>query len=423
MRTFRFLDLRNYKKAVLVFVAFVFLHSLMYFDYVNLDPTIYGWVSNGLVLILAPLCFFSIGPKKMPASPWLLGLLAVPMLSFLPCWLENGQSVFTSARAYMALWLPLLYYLLHKSKISEKELVIMITVFAVVRTVITIVQQFTYPEYLFTFRPEGLDASGLFKGIERRSGIYRFCIEDTFLSMFLVFYYFWKMTRHYRLTDLLLFLTGLLGVYLDQTRQLMFSTVVALVLVLVFSVRIKHKWLILLLVAAIGGIVALNANTLFEDLLLMTEQELNSDNIRILSYTTYLLEFWGGPLSVVFGNGPIGNSSYGQQVLYMYENMKLFHSDVGIVGAANLYGVVTVLFYLAFLVFFVFRNWKKFRIHIKMYFVAQLINLPMICIFTQRVNCMIFLAFMLFLCDKDIKRYDRIIQCRVSRRISSTASC
>lgn len=407
---FKILDLRQYRKIVLVFTAFVFLHSLMYFDYININPTYYGWVSNGLVLLLGAVCTISVSPRKMPASYWLLGLLAVPMLSFLPCWLENGQSPISSLRTYLACWLPLLYFLLHKSKISERELVLVITVFAVTRTLITIVQQFTYPDYLFTFRPEGLDASGMFKGIERRSGIYRFCIEDTFLSMFLVFYFFWRMTKRFKITDLCLFLVGLLGVYLDQTRQLMLSTVLSLVLVFLFTVRIKHKALIVFLLAAIVGVVALNADTLFGDLLLMTSQDLNHNNIRLFSYSTYLFEFWGGPLSVVFGNGPAAwDSAYGQQVAYMYENLKLFHSDVGIVGAANLYGVITVLFYLAFLVFFVFRNWKKFRIHIKMYFVAQLINLPMICIFTQRVNCMIFLGFMLFLCDKDIRRYDRRI--------------
>lgn len=407
---FKILDLRQYRKIVLVFTAFVFLHSLMYFDYININPTYYGWVSNGLVLLLGAVCIISVSPRKMPASYWLLGLLAVPMLSFLPCWLENGQSPISSLRTYLACWLPLLYFLLHKSKISERELVLVITVFAVTRTLITIVQQFTYPDYLFTFRPEGLDASGMFKGIERRSGIYRFCIEDTFLSMFLVFYYFWRMTKRFKITDLCLFLVGLLGVYLDQTRQLMLSTVLSLVLVFLFTVRIKHKALIVFLLAAIVGVVALNADTLFGDLLLMTSQDLNHNNIRLFSYSTYLFEFWGGPLSVVFGNGPAAwDSAYGQQVAYMYENLKLFHSDVGIVGAANLYGVITVLFYLAFLAFFVFRNWKKFRIHIKMYFVAQLINLPMICIFTQRVNCMIFLGFMLFLCDKDIRRYDRRI--------------
>lgn len=398
------LDLRKFPKASLVFVGFVFLHSLMYFDYIGINPTYYGWISNILSLALIASLFVIKGPLRTPSSPWLLLFLMVPMLSFLPCWIENGQSPLVSARAYLSSFLPLVFFILLRSGAKEKDLVKMLTLFAVVRTLINIIQQFTYPDYLFTFRPEGLDATGYFKGIEVRSGIYRYCIEDTFLSMFLVFYYFGRLLKRIDLSDVFFFFFGLFGVYLDQTRQLMLSTLIALVLVPLLSLRGKRRLILFVIMSLVILLAAINAAVLFEDLILMTTRDLDYDNIRILSYTTYLLEFWGGPLSVIFGNGPVGDSAYGQQIAYMYENLKLFHSDVGIVGALNLYGIVTVLVYFAFIVFFVFRNWKKFRIHIKMYFVAQFINMPMICIFTQRVNCMIFLAFMLFLCDKDIRR-------------------
>lgn len=407
------LDLRQYRLAALVLISFVFLQSLSYFDYVNINPTWHGRISNGLVLLLMLLCLISRSPRRMPAQYWFLGLLAVPMLSFLPCWLENGQSPVVSLRAYMNVGLALVYFLLHKSAIREQDLVNVLTAFAVVRTLIVIIQQFTYPDYAFTSRPGGLDALGDYQDIEIRSGLYRFAIEDTFLSMFLVFYYFWKLTCRFNPYDLFFFLFGLVGVYLDQTRQLMLSTILALALVMLFSRRIRRNWKIVLIVLVIlGGIVAFFADRLFGELLMMTQGDLsNGQYIRTYAYTTYLLEFWGGPLSVIFGNGPIGGvSAYGEEIQYMYENLRLFHSDVGIVGAANLYGIVTVLFYFAFLVFFVFRNWKKLRIHLKMYFLAQIINLPMICIFTQNVNCMVFLAFMLFLCDRDIKRYDKLVQ-------------
>lgn len=50
-----------------------------------------------------------------------------------------------------------------------------------------IVEQFTYPHYWFAYRPEGYAADGHFYGIEIRSGIMRFYIMDTYMSMFLVF--------------------------------------------------------------------------------------------------------------------------------------------------------------------------------------------------------------------------------------------
>lgn len=402
------LDLRKYKSNILAFVAFVYLHSLQYFNYVNLNPTVHGRLSFIFAGIIILLCIFSKSPRIIPGRNWMLGILLVPVLSFLPCWLENGQSPVDSARAYIPAFVGLSYFLLHKAKIKEKDVVSIITALAVIRTVINIIQQFTFPDYLFCYRPEGLDAGGYFKDIEIRSGIYRYAIEDTYLSMFLVFYYFRRLLKRVNALNAGLFLFGLAGVYLDQTRQLMFSTFLALVLVLVFSVRFKQKWIILSLIGVVVAFFVINAETLFADLIYITSSDLNYGNIRIFAYSTYLLEFWGGPLSVIFGNGPVQwSSSYGAQVAYYQENLRLFRSDVGIVGAANMYGVVIVLLLIAYLAFYVFRNWKKLRIHNKMFFIAMVINLPMICFFTQHYHWLMFLGFMMYFCDNDIKFYDR----------------
>lgn len=403
------IDLRKNKNAVLAFVLFVFLHSLMYFDYVGVDATTYGRFSNLLVLLLIPLCIICRSPKSMPGQYWVLGFLLVPVLSFIPCWLENGQNPITSLRAYMNSALVLVFFLLHKAQVKESDLVKGITLFALIRIIITVIQQFTFPDYLFSSRLEGFDTLGYFADIEVRSGFYRYNIDDTLLSMFLVFYYFWRLTKRINTQDAVIFLIGLLGVYIDQTRQLMVSTVLALFIFLFFSSRIRYKWAILLAVGIVSLIVVFNADILFGDLLFMTQDDMSSDNIRLRTYATYLFEFWGGPLSVVFGNGPVGNSAYGEQVLYMYTDLKLYHSDIGIGGAANLYGVVFVLFYLSFYIFYVARNWKKLRGYLKMYFMAQVINLPMICVFTSRVYSFIFMSFMIYLCDLCIKRYDRRI--------------
>lgn len=410
-----FIDLREYKAYVMAFVAFVYIHSLQYFNYVNLNPTIHGRISLALALLTILLCLFSKGPKTIPGRYWMYGILFVPILSFLPCWLENGQSPVDSARAYLPAFVALSYFLLHKAKVKEIDIVNLITALAVVRTLITIVQQFTFPDYLFCYRPEGLDAGGYFKGIEIRSGLYRFAIEDTYLSMFLVFYYFRCLLKQVNALNLGLFLFGLAGVYIDQTRQLMLSTFLAVVLVLLFSVHFKQKWIIIGVIGAVSAIVYLNADVLFEDLMDLTRSDLNSRNIRLLAYTTFLFEFWGGPLSVIFGNGPVQwASAYGAQIAYYQENLRLFRSDVGLVGAANMYGVVIVLFLIAYLVFYVFRNWKKLRIHNKMYFVAMVINLPMICIFTQHYHWLMFLGFMMYFCDNDIRHYNRRLSGRQS---------
>jgi len=414
------LDLRKYDKAVIAGVFFIFLHSLRYFDYIGLSDTLFGHVSKLASLLLIGLCFISKGPKNVPGRYWMLALLTVPMLSFLPAWLENGQSPIESFSTYLPFGMVLVYFILHDARISPAEIIKILTVFAIVRLLIYVVQQFTYPSYLFAFRTEGLNSSGYFTGIEVRSGIYRYYIEDTYLSMFLVFYYLQRLLRGRKLADLALFMVGLIGVYLDQSRQFMVSTLVAIVFVVFFASRIRHKGFYLLGALAVAGVVIAGTGNLFEELVYMTQEDLSSDNIRLLAYTTYALEFWGGPLSVIFGNGPVGHSAYGEKVSYLYENMHLFHSDVGIVGAVNLFGIATVMLFLAFFIFHVFRNWRKLQMHIKMYYIAMLVNAPLVTIYTQNINWFVFFAFMMYLTDRSILRYDRrMIMLRKARAVKT----
>lgn len=401
------IDLRPYSKLVIAGVFFIFLHSLRYFDFIGLNETIYGNCSKLFALFLIILCVISKSPRQMPGRYWWIALLAVPMLSFLPAWLENGQSPVESFKAYLPFGLALIYFILHSAKIRPSEIARIFTVFAIIRLLIYITQQFTFPHYLFAFRTEGFNSFGYYAGIEMRSGIYRYYIEDTYLSMFLVFYYLQRLLKSRRLTDLVFLFIGLIGVYLDQSRQFMVSTVVAVLFVIFFASKIKYKGLILLGMAGVAAILLSFSEQIFGDLLFMTQDDLSSDNIRLLAYTTFALEFWGGTLSVIFGNGPIGHSAYGEKVAYLNQNMNLYHADVGIVGAANLYGIVTVLMLLVFFLFFVVRNWRKLQTHLKMYYVAMVVNLPLVTIYTQNLNWFVFFAFMLYLSDRSIIGYDR----------------
>lgn len=403
------LELRNNSKIVIAGIVFIFLHSLRYFDFVGINETIYGHISKLSALALIVLFFFTRGPRQTPGWYWMIALLTVPMLSFLPSWVENGQSPVQSLSAYLPFGLVLVYFFLHKAKVSPSELVRILTILALVRIGIYVIQQFTYPYYLFAYRQEGLSSSGVFTGIEVRSGIYRYYIEDTYLSMFLVFYYLQKTFKRRRPSDLILFTVGLIGVYLDQSRQFMVSTLVAIMFVFFFASEIRNKGWLLLVIFAIFSVVLLNYEKLFADLLYMTHDDMSSDNIRLLAYTTYGLELWGGPLSVIFGNGPPGKSAFGEQIQYYCSDLHLYYNDIGLVGAAFLFGVVTVLLFLAFMVFFVFRNWRKLQMHLKMYYIAMLVYSPLVTIYTQNINWFVFFGFMLYLSDLSIAHYNRRI--------------
>ena len=399
-------EIRSKKELIpSIIIGFIFLQYLHYFDYVKYDFVLGGNICKIMaIFVMLVFIFGKYSINVCPSKKYVIGFVFIPMLSFIPCFFEHGQSFVESFRVYLPYVILFLYFYMHKEKISVKTLINILTIFAVVRTSILIVEQFTYPNYLFAFRPETYDENGILKPIEVRSGIYRYYISDTYFSQFLIFYYFQKITEIYRLKYLVFFLFGLVGLYLDQTRQFMVTTVLALVIISLLSSNFKHKKLAISLIV-LSGIVILNfSDILFGSLVSKTSDELNEDNIRYLSYYTYFSSYWGGPLSYIFGNGMAGNSAYGIEMQKLTLDYGLWRADVGIVGFLNQYGYVSVLYFLLFYIFYLRKNWKYIDAHLQMFFLASLLNLPLVVFFVNNTNWYVFWAFMMYLLDEAVVR-------------------
>ena len=183
----------------IILIGWIYLHTLHYFDFTLYNPTLGGQI-NKLICIILILYLFThrIIAKYAYSKKWVTGFLWVPMLSFISCWLEHGQNPIQSFWAYLPLFILLLYFVFHAKKIETDKIINLLTLFAVVRTAILLIQQFTYPSYYFAFRPEIEMENGLISEIEIRSGILRYYISDTYLSMFLVFYWGQKIFEKFK---------------------------------------------------------------------------------------------------------------------------------------------------------------------------------------------------------------------------------
>ena len=190
-------EIRSKKELIpSIIIGFIFLQYLHYFDYVKYDVVLGGNICKIMaIFVMLVFIFGKYTINVCPSKKYVIGFVFIPMLSFIPCFFEHGQSFMESFRVYLPYMILFLYFYMHKEKISVKTLINILTIYAVVRTSIVIVEQFTYPNYLFAFRPETYDENGILKPIEVRSGIYRYYISDTYLSQFLIFYYFSKNDR------------------------------------------------------------------------------------------------------------------------------------------------------------------------------------------------------------------------------------
>lgn len=393
------------QNKALLFVFLVYLHSIRYFDWLKYNEKIGALISFLLGLLI--LLFFIFNKSQIRSLPYkhiILGFAFIPFLSILSCWLENGQTINESLYVYIPFFFILVYTILSKYRIQEYEIVKYLTLFAVVRTGILIVEQFTYPHYWFAYRPEGYAPDGHFYGIEIRSGIMRFYIMDTYMSMFLVFYYFQKLFEKFKWTFLFLFLYGLLGIYLDQQRQYIFSTILSLFIVSFFNSNVKYK--ITIVTFVILSIILLNifGDTVFGEIISSTKEDTNSDNIRLMTYTIYGMNFWGGPLSYLFGNGfPAHTGEYSQAVNAL-KSMGYTQTDIGIVGLFSYYGFSMLFFFIYFYYYTFRKKWKYLDNHIRMFIIASVINLPLFTMFSCHLDSYPFWGIMLYLADLSIIR-------------------
>lgn len=387
-----------------IFFLLIFLHSFHYLDYKKFDPTIGGWVHQILCVLLIGLILINkIRIRNAYSKNFVLAFLFVPMLSILPAAIERDQPIISSLHAFLFFTVIFIYFFLYKYRISEKLVIKFILFLAVIRIIITIYQQYTYPSYWFV--PPGRSILGSNADeVEIRSGIYRFLISDTFLTMILIFYSWQKLLIKISFKYITMLVFGLIGLYLDQSRQFIASTLGILAISPMLNNKSKGKIYPIILVATVFVLIFINFQVLFSDLSDITT-DIDKDYTRITAYDFYLNNYWKGPITVLFGNGlPAYHSNYEIQIGRIQDFDKLFRVDIGIVGGLNQYGIATIVTFISFYVFLFRKYWKKIDLYLRMFLISALFNILLIFPLIMAPYYWIFWGVIMFLIDKSINK-------------------
>jgi len=141
--------------------------------------------------------------------------------------------------------------------------------------------------------------------------------------------------------------------------------------------------------------------SLFGDYIEMSE-DINEDNIRLLSYDFYGIEYNKGQiLPILFGNGVEGMSAYGREIGNM-QDMGLFRADIGIVGMYSWYGIFYVLTVLSFFIYITAKR-KYIDVYLQMYVMFMLVTSVMLHHFGYSPHHIMTLCIILYLIDNSIK--------------------
>lgn len=382
---------------ILLILVVIYLDFFLFMPY---ESVVNGRIVKTFILIYLILALIQMRKRVIEDINFkneIVLLAILPLISAFSSYYYRGQPVLVGLMVARESLFWLLYFYLHKSRYSENDVIKVITIVAIISSMIYIFQQLLYP-YVYLF-----NSLQSYDDVEIRQGLYRFRLFQLNPYIFFSFYYYlWKFLETKNLDNLGKAVLFIVAIYLTLTRQIYFCIFIPALFYQFFKKdNVSYK----LLFSLITGFILLYIVYQNLDLIIggdfveKTKEQTDENNIRVLSYAFFGLEYWVDNLNMLFGNGAAswGNSAYGDEIQAIEEDNRLYRSDIGIVGLFNMYGVVYVIAVLLLYVKF-FRCYKQVPVYLRMLVIASIINLPLAC-WTENGFCM---SMFFYLIDKGI---------------------
>lgn len=265
-----------------------------------------------------------------------------------------GQGVSESAKAVLPNFIWLIYFYLHKVKVSEQTIIKAFSIFALIIVGLQIIQQFTYPVADFgVYTPEIMQAFGHTEKASMRNGIYRFWVnQNGYVTMVVLLFFLIKLKDHFSIQKMIFVLLMSVSIYLTLTRQVMASAgfVVILALLKIKTRKDLIKSFVFIGLLAFGGYYF--SDVLFGELSEQTQDEANEDNIRVFSYLFYWEKITENAVTFMLGNGMAGNVGPFKKLMDLWQfDYGYWTVDIGVVGFWFHYGLIYVIgfFYASYL--------------------------------------------------------------------------
>jgi len=276
---------------------------------------------------------------------YLIGFVFTALSSFI----LFDQSIFGSLKATMPYVFAVgLYVYAHKYELPEAFIIKVITYIALFFTATEIIEQFTYPDYLFCGRieKEGADT------VEMRMGLWRMYLFGIYHVLLAFIRVYQKVIERIQIKkNTILLIIIFIGIVCFCARKDIYAAFSVIGLGLIFSrgaqSQIAKYFLGILLVAAL-----LILPDMMLDLNEKTSREVvNEDFIRYLAAEYFLFDMSSSPLYYLFGAGiPVYQSPLGQLTEYLQEVYHIHQVDCGFIGYFSKVGIVGLSAYIMIII-------------------------------------------------------------------------
>ncbi|MEZ5082514.1 MAG: hypothetical protein R2750_03570 [Bacteroidales bacterium] len=381
-------------------VFFIFLATVSVFWFSMIPKNLVLAMSAAMILLMLVVILIgliydrSARFKQHFSTEIMLIFLALMFSSFGAKWAHNQDFPLTMW-AQKGMFFYLFYFFLHTIRISPKEIERLMLFIAILYLIGFILQTVAYPRVFFDAR------------MSWDRGTLRLFLPGKAFVVVMYFYFlqlfFEKTKPKYLIFCLLTFVVTLL----QGTRSALFLLLLGTLFNLIFSKRVKSRFLIMfLLMLSIFPIFFIFQDIFMNLVAVSEEQSEDSENdIRVRAAIFFLTDFYHDKLNYFIGHGESHMASpYGMQIFYYKVNNGFFLSDIGIIGEYVRFGVLYVISIALILrKLFVLRIDPKYM-YFKYYILISLIGMVMGGIFSREDSFVPILAMMYFI---DVSIHDK----------------
>jgi len=369
---------KNNETLSIGIICLVFLSSTEFFRIFFLSRQIIYLLQFGVIGVLLAINLFNIVYWKRESLPrkFRFGFILISIgvgLSVYFAYVYNYQNVIITLWAQRTVYFYLFYSTLHILRIRPDLLIKLVFFFGVLYSVLYILQYVTFPTKIFDVRQE-LDRGTVrifLKGASYKGFAFLFCLQEIL---------FRNSRKHIYYALFFLSVTFLTG-----SRSILLNDALIIVLAVIFSKKVKSKYLLIFLLALVMIPIYFIFQDIFTQLFeISLKQGQNAENnVRARAIHYFLNNFSPNKLSYLTGNGEFHFSSpYGQKVASLMFYNGYYMSDVGIVGAFIKYGAIFILGGLFIIFKSLFTRVNTHYMFLRYYLINTIISIVLASTFT-----------------------------------------
>ncbi len=323
-------------KLILTFAVFSYF-DLFQFVFIPYSIRVISSILTAAILIVFILIRIIYMPDRhvrMNFSSIIILLIIGTIPAYFTAQYYHDQTIPISFYGNRMILFYLIYFFVHLYKIPVKFVLQLIVLTGLFVAGLFIVQYIMYPTKL-------LDIKAF---VER--GTIRMFVPGMICTIASYFYFLNQFFERHKISQMLLSLLCLSIFILQGTRSYIFTLILLTMLYMLFSKRIKAKFLIMIVVSVAVVTVFLLFQEIFTELTKVSNMQAGNigQNVRVKAARFFLTDFMPGGWAYVFGNGSAApGSPYWQKSLFYTIKYGYYITDIGIIGDYVKFGIVFTL--------------------------------------------------------------------------------